>query len=205
MPAIGEIIQYTFIMEDTGQTIENVVHFRELIPGKTDAQLKSESQLWWGLMSPLCTNSTHFVETRIKRMTPTAFDFIIEPAGAVNQGTHGGNSMNLTLTVVATLRTGVAGKTHRGRIYLPPLWSGNVGAGENSLSSSGVINYITWRDAVMATWGPTGTSTVLQLGIYSRVLGGTKPFTVAGWQPVTAIEPKAVLGNQRRRRQFIGI
>lgn len=205
MVAVGEIIQYTFIMEDSGQTIENVLHFREVLPGKTDAMLKAEAQLWWTYMSPLCTNTTHFVETRIKRMTPTAFDFIIDPSSSATQGTHGGNSNNLTLSVVATLRTGVAGKRHRGRIYLPPIWSGNLAAGENVLSATGVINYITWRDAVLAQWGPTGTSTTVQIGIYSRVLGGTSPFTVAGWQPVTAIEPKAVLGNQRRRRMFVGI
>jgi hypothetical protein len=205
MVATGQIIQYTFIMEDSGQTIENVLHFREVNLPVSDANLKAESQQWWTLMAPLCTNTTHFVETRIKRMTPTAFDFIIEPAGAVNQGSHGGNSNNLTLSVVCTLRTGVAGKRHRGRIYMPPLWSGNLAAGENVLSSTGVINYVTWRDAVLAFWGPTGTSPYLQLGIYSRVLGGTSPFTVAGWQPVTAIEPKAVLGNQRRRRMFVGI
>lgn len=205
MAAIGDIIQYTFIMEDSGQTIENVLHFREILPGKTDAQLKSEAQTWWTLMAPLCTNTTHFIETRIKRMTPVAFDFIIDPASAATQGSHGGNSNNLTLCVVCTLRTGVAGKTHRGRIYMPPLWSGNLAAGENTLSAGGVVNYITWRDAVLGLWGPTGSSTVIQLGIYSRVLGGGTPFTFAGWQPVTAIEPKAVLANQRRRRMFVGI
>jgi len=205
MVAVGEIIQYTFIMEDSGQTIENVLHFREILPGKTDAQLKAEGQLWWTYLAPLCTNSTHFTEARIKRMTPTAFDFIIDPAVSATLGGHGGVARNLTMSVVATLRTGVAGKRHRGRIYLPPIWSGDLAAGENVLSATGITNYITWRDAVMAQWGPTGTSVILQLGIYSRVLGGTSPFTVAGWQPVTAIEPKAVIANQRRRRMFVGI
>jgi hypothetical protein len=205
MPATGDIIQMTFTSDDQGSTIQNVIHFREVNLPVSDANLKAQSQQWWLFLEPLCTNTTQFRETRIKRMTPTAFDFIIEPATLRTQGSHGGNSNNLMMAVVATLRTGVAGKRHRGRIYLPPIWSGNLNAGQNALTGGGLVNYITWRDAVLALWGPTGTSPFLQIGIYSRVLGGTSPFTVAGWQPITAIEPRGVIGSQRRRRILSGI
>jgi hypothetical protein len=105
--------------------------------------------------------------------------------------------------MILTKRTGVAGKTHRGRIYIGGLSANDVTV--NLMNVSGITRATNFIASIMTTFGPAGTDTHLQLGVYSRVIGGSSPFTLAGWQPVTRLDLQVVLGNQRRRRFGVGM
>jgi hypothetical protein len=73
------------------------------------------------------------------------------------------------------------------------------------LSSTAITAFNTWAAALMTQFGDaTGTDAHLALGIYSRLIGGSNPFTLAGWQAVTGVIPHPILGNQRRRRVGVG-
>jgi hypothetical protein len=110
------------------------------------------------------------------------------------------------LALVSTLRTGTAGKRHRGRVYSFGIPGGSLIANLNRASSTYLTEFGDMWDDILALYGDaSGTDTAFALGIYSRLIGGTSPYTVAGWQAVTQIVPHVILGTQRRRREGVGV
>jgi hypothetical protein len=203
MAASGEVWQATYQAQADGQSIETVLHFRALTPSTTVGDIQTSADFFWTMLSSCQSSLTTYRQLILKQMTPIAFDeFLLPPVSAI-QGSVGGALLNTTLACILTKRTGVAGKTHRGRIYI-----GGISANDatvNLLNTSGITRFSTTIASIMTRYGPSGTDTALQLGVYSRVIGGTSPFTVAGWQPVTRLDLQTVLGNQRRRRFGVGI
>jgi hypothetical protein len=108
------------------------------------------------------------------------------------------------ISAVITKRTGVAGKSHRGRVYIGGLPL-TFATDPNKLNTTGATAIGTFTGQVIGTWGPSGSDPTLQIGVYSRKIGGTNPFTVAGWQAITALDGQIVFGTQRRRRVGVGI
>ncbi len=203
MPAIGEIWQFTLVSSYQGQTCENVVHMRAVAATTpTPAMLQGAVDAWFNLQKLTQVNTVLYRPCRLKQMTPLAFDENLVLPSSVN-GLDGGTGVNTTLSAVITKRTGTAGKTHRGRLYLPgfpAVWGVDVisvGAGPTTLQ--------TFCDGLLATFKEGGTNGNFVAGIYSRVIGGSIPFTLAGWQAITRWEPQFLIGNQRRRRLFRGI
>lgn len=203
MPAIGEIYQATYQMLLRGQTVENVIHYRGIAAVTTDADAHHDADLFWGIVAPAMTTDTTFTAMVIKKMTPLELEAqIVIPVSAAH-GANAGTTLNNQVAVVLTKRTGTAGKSHRGRIYSPGVLGGFTD--QNSLIGGGLTTWGTVCTDLIGTLGPSGTATHLQIGLYSRVIGGTHPFTVAGWQPLTRVDLQTVLGAQRRRRLGVGI
>lgn len=203
MPASGEIYQVTYQMTSSGQTIENVLHFRELDGLSTPAQIAVSAEKYLTEIAALIVNQVAFTNMIIKQMTPVAYDETITPPVTTTSGSASNSPANNTIALIFTKRTGTAGKSHRGRIYLGGLNPSIMG--NNSLNSTGVTLASSVATALMGVFGPSGSDTHLQLGLYSKKIGGDKPFTVAGWMPVTKLDVQAVFGNQRRRRLGVGI
>jgi hypothetical protein len=202
MPAAGDIWQYTFGATYQGQLVENVVHMRSIgVPTPTDAALGASAENWIQSQKNVQVNAVIYRPVRIKRMTPLAFDELtyipIQTVGA--QSTAG---VNTTLSVVITKRTGVAGKTHRGRLYLggyPASW------GVDTITvAPGPTLLGTFAGELLAKFGDGGTDPTMNAGVYSRTIGGSFPFTLPGWQLITRWDPQLVVGNQRRRRLGVG-
>jgi hypothetical protein len=203
MPAAGEIIQVTIGGILDGQLIENVLNMRERTPATLDSQIATSANALKALWGPILSNGFIFNSVMFKRMTPVAFDTQFAPPASPAAGSQGGAFLVTTVAQVTTLRTGVAGKTHRGRIYVGGLAQG--WADGNRLSSTAITAFNTWAAALVTQFDDaTGTDPYLALGIYSREIGGTNPFTLAGWQAVTQVIPHSILGNQRRRRVGVG-
>ena len=204
MPAIGDIFQLTFQQLWRGQVMENVIHFRARGTAPTDAELKTDAQLWLNFFCNLQSTEVSYPAVKIKRMTPLAFDEIIyTPTGGAVGGTQATPAHNTTLAIVFTKRTGTAGKKHRGRMYVggyPASWGV-----DRITDSAGLTAMGTFAGSVLAAFGESGTSVTLCAGIYSRSIGGTLPFTLAGWQAISRWDPQILIGNQRRRREGVGI
>lgn len=202
-PSTGQIYQVTYQATLAGQTIENVIHFRERTGTSTNSQIDTSIQGFMTQMSQ--TQTTDLVNTAIivKQMTPLAFDErIVIPTTATGQQSSA--RFPSTVAVVLTKRTGVSGKSHRGRIYVaavPTVFA----TSPDRLNTTGGTAFGTFASAVMGLYGDAGTDAHLQIGVYSRVIGGASPFTVAGWQPLTSIDTQLIFGNQRRRRVGVGI
>jgi hypothetical protein len=203
MPASGEIYQFTLVSSYQGQTCENVVHMRrtDLLP-TTSTMVQNAINQWFASQQAVQVTAVQYRPCRIKQMTPLAFDeSLVLPSTATGvQGTTGANT---TLSVVITKRTGVAGKTHRGRFYLagyPAVWGV-----DRVTSGDGPTLLGTFAGELLAKFGEGGTNGDFVAGIYSRVIGGSFPFTLAGWQAITKWDPQLLVGNQRRRRLDRGI
>ena len=205
--ATGEIWQMVYQMAYRSQTVENVIHFRERTGLSTIAQVKQSAADFWSLMRPFIVGDVVLTQIICKQVTPTALD---QQFGAANSGETAGSSSGagvaLTVALVLTLRTGVAGKTHRGRIYVPGFSLGQAIDSGDKVNPSVQSTLNTQADAILTEFGDaSGTDTHLALGIYSRLIGGTSPYTLAGWQAVEQIVVQPILGNQRRRRPGVGV
>jgi hypothetical protein len=205
--AAGDLWQMTVQMTCLGQIFENVIMMRDRnISPSSDAAIKAAGQQFWTLYRKLISHQVTCQAILLKRVTPVLFDSLITgPASGEAAGTEPDDPMNSTVAMVTTLRTGVAGKTHRGRVYTPGVATGAAGSFSNVLTSSAQTRYQGyWNDIMTEFDDATGASLTLALGIYSRLIGGTSPYTVAGWQAVTQPAVQFVLGNQRRRRLGVG-
>jgi hypothetical protein len=188
-----------------GQTCENVINFRQLDPSVTDTAIATAAERFWFFAQTVQSNQYTYNQMVIKRMTPIPLDEqIVFPVG-----THAGGVSNApfnnTIASVYTIRTGFSGKSHRGRFYLagtPTSFSDDAG---NTYNAAGAALIVAFSNNLLSEYGPSGASTALRMGVYSRVIGGTLPETVAGWQQMTRVDPQPIFGNQRRRRLGVGI
>jgi hypothetical protein len=205
--ATGPIVQATLQMLLDGQTVENVLHFRARTDATTTGDMDLELRAFWDIYKAGISTDVTLIQIVRKIMTPAALDaeFVV-PADGHQIGGRSSTPIANSLAVVITLRTGTAGKRHRGRIYYPGLGNNLAEDNTNKVSGSGITLLNDMCSDVLALFDDEdGTSSALALGMYSRVIGGTNPFTVAGWQSLTQMIPRKILGNQRRRRIGIGI
>jgi hypothetical protein len=204
-PAAGEVFKAVIRQQLRGQAVQNVLFFRGQSGAESAAQLASELDTdLFPIWATIQASSLTYLGTTITQVTPIALDLVISghlipPANGQRSTNTGANS----LAAVFTLRTGVAGKTHRGRIYFGGI--DTIDFPNDILTPAAATVYANAAASILTKWGPSGTSLFFKLGVYSRELGGTNPYTVAGWQQVTAIEPQAVICNQRRRRLGVGM
>lgn len=116
-------------------------------------------------------------------------------------GTGAGPSGSSQVAAVLTWRTNLAGRAFRGRTYLPGIPSSNISNG--LIIASQLTLETTFIDAMINTFGPSGTSDNFQLGIISRFLNGVeRPNPV-----ITSVQlgvPRNVPGTIRRRRIGVG-
>lgn len=203
MPAVGEIFQYTFIQQLQVQILETVIHFRAKTADPiTNAQHIAVADNWLGSLKKIQTNRATYPSFRVKQMTPFAFDQLIL-APTIASGDFNEEPANNQLSIVYTKRTGVAGATHRGRMYVAGY---PASAGRNSLAEGGLAAQAgTVAGELLAKFQEGGTDPTMVAGIYSKAIGGALPFTVAGWQPITKWEPQLLFGVQRKRKIGVGI
>lgn len=208
MPVVagGELYMTTVTGVYLGQLIENVLMFRERTGASTNAEIAASTQSFWTSFRKMFAPSFTLTYIQSKRMTPIALDTqFVAPVPGENAGGDDGEGTNCTVAVVVTLRTGTAGKRHRGRVYLGCSSLSRHTSNDTRMSAAGLANYNAVWDEILGKFDDaTGTDEHLALGIYSRVIGGTNPYTVAGWQAVTQAVVQPILGNQRRRRPGVG-
>jgi hypothetical protein len=202
-PPVGQIYQITFNQSLDGQTMQNVVHFQERTGGSTNAQIGTSANLFLAALSLLQTTAVVYDNIVVKQMTPVAFDeFLVTPTTASGQNSSA--VFNNTVAMVFTKRTGTAGKTHRGRMYvggIPTIFATDP----NKLNLTGEAATGVFTASIMNTFGLSGTDAHLCIGVYSRTLGGSHPFTLAGFQILSDLPSQLIFGNQRRRRVGVGI
>jgi len=203
MPAVGEIFQYTFIQQLQLQILETVIHFRAITAAPiTEVQHAAVATNFLSSLQRCQTTSVTYPSVRIKQMTPIAFDQIIVSPG-VNSGLVNETPVNNQIALIFTKRTGVAGSTHRGRMYVggfPLGWGLNFLLGGTPATTAG-----TTAGELIAKFSEGGTDPTMVAGIYSKAIGGSALFTLAGWQPITKWEPQLLFGVQRKRRIGVGI
>lgn len=105
-----------------------------------------------------------------------------------------------------SLRTGFAGRTRSGRLYLPGIASGDSDA---SLLTGGAFGLLqTFGNTLISTFGPSGSSTYGRLGVFSRKLGVTRvvgpppslTYSTAGWTQITQAIARPEVASMRKRK-----
>lgn len=203
MPAVGEIWQATFIQQCKFQILETIIHFRAIaLLTPTDAQLIAVTDNWLSSVAKVQSNRVTYPSVRWKQMTPVAFDQRIL-APTVASGNFNVEPVNNQIALIFTKRTGIAGMRHRGRMYVGgiPVDAGNNGLADGSLAAAAG----TVAGELLAKFQEGGTDPTMVAGVYSKEIGGSIPFTVAGWQPITKWDPQLIFGVQRKRRLGVGI
>lgn len=202
-PAAGEIYQYTFIQQLKLQILETVIHFRARAGVPTEEQIKASANnflLSWGKMQ---VTECLYPSVRVKQMTPLQFDQIIFAPTDIAGGLINEGPQNNQISLIFTKRTGVAGLRHRGRVYVGGF---PLGWGINTLlNGTPSVTVGTVAGELIAKFGEDGTDPTMCAGVYSKEIGGSTPFTVAGWQPITKWEPQFTFGVQRKRKIGVGI
>lgn len=111
------------------------------------------------------------------------------------QGTQASDALPSPNALVVTLRTQYAGRSYRGRQYIPGLAEGlSTGSIEDGATVSAIQTYY---DDLVAGIGAGGSSTDYQWGVYSR--------KVPVFTPITSTLVRSTLGTQRRRRPGVGV
>lgn len=120
---------------------------------------------------------------------------VLDTTGLPAAGTAGstGNMPN-NVTIAISLRTGHAGRSHRGRIYHVGMYAGQLDSTAQQLSSGALAAFQTNYTALMNQLSACGGGTLCQLA-------------VASWKllsafPVTGIQIDPYLDSQRRRLPF---
>jgi hypothetical protein len=203
MPAGGEIFQYTFIQNLPATIMETVIHFRaRTLAAITNAQHIAVADNWLASVARCQSNRVLYSQFRVKQMTPLGFDqlLLIPTYGAGNVNEDPANNQ---LAIVFTKRTGVAGLRHRGRMYVGgfPITGGVQGLVGGSLTAAVGAT----AGELLAKFGEDGTDPTMCAGVYSKEIGGSLPFTLAGWQPITKWDPQLLFGVQRKRKIGVGI
>jgi len=205
--ATGELVQVTFVMDSFGQTVENVFMMRERTGLSTTDQIKQSVRDFWEIYRTRIVDDVNLTELRAKIMTPAQLDTMVFHANSGQDlGGLGGDLINNMLCCCVTHRTGTAGKRHRGRTYMPGLPVGSVQDATNRITSAALTAITSmWEDVDAVFDDEDGTDTHLAFGIYSKLIGGTSPYTVAGWQSTSEHVPRSIVSVQRRRKLGVGI
>lgn len=205
--AQNDMYQVRLIGRIDGQETNNVLHFRLASgAGDTDVELHLIIVLincFVTHVMPVLTSGFTFEMVKWKRVAPTlGIEHITIPAGTT---TGGGNAAALPsfCSALLSIRTGLGGRRHRGRMYIP-------GIPENQTTNStinvadplmlGLANFVACLVAAFIPGDPVGSNS-WSMGVYSRTLGGSSfPYSNLGFTPITGIIPVAQVATTRSRK-----
>lgn len=117
----------------------------------------------------------------------------------VGTGDQPDESLPSYCAAILTLRTGVSGKTNRGRSYYSGIAENDHAAGELNPDSFTALADI--GNELLNKYGPSGSSSVYRYIVFSKKLGYSAGgvFSAAGIKRVIQVIPRRTLGTQRHR------
>jgi len=191
--ATGDIWRVSIEGEALTDSFVNVLHYQEGFGW--DGDLASLAQgIWDGIGATyvaMLADSYTATNLSLRGVTnPTqGFDLALS-----DPGTQTGDRLPTQTAGVITWRTGLIGRSYRGRSYIGPMVETVSNGGYISSPQLAVMD--TFADAAKTIIEALPGTGVLQLGVYSRKLS---QFTA-----VTAHESQQIMGTQRRRRPGVG-
>lgn len=195
--AIGDVWRMTILGEVVGQQQQNVLHYQTLIPRDGDdddlpALILIAQEYVAPLYEPITTAEWILREIQIRGVThPTqGADVVIDQPG-VNVG----QLLPLQSAPVLSLKTGLIGRSYRGRLYLPTITEDNAQAGV--IEEPFYTTLGTFGTNLLQIQRPGGQPYTAGLVVWSRKLQtATRVISAA---------PDPILGVMRKRRQGVGI
>lgn len=107
-------------------------------------------------------------------------------------------------SAVLSLRSGLGGKSRRGRLYIGGLSENDTNTGR--LGPDSFAQLVVIGNKLIANYGATGSDTLFRFVIYSRLLGPSRVNggPIVGVTPVTHCNARLILGTQRHRLIGVG-
>lgn len=202
--ATGDIWRVSYEGTYYGSMYVNVFHVKFKSEAADVGEFIGDFKInyWDAVKNSLVDNLTLTI-ARARKLTVPAL--LYEAAVSVTGGDVAGQGLPAQCAMVTTLRTGIAGRSRRGRHYL-----GGIGEDgqQDSVWTAGVLATMqgVW-DAIIGLYGSAGTDPDYQLGVWSRKLGGEDPGPydlVAGFRPWTSAVTRGTVFTQRRRVVGVG-
>lgn len=130
---------------------------------------------------------------------------LLYEAAITSFGANAGDMMPTQCAMVCTLRTGIAGRSRRGRLYLGGfLETAHADSAWSLVRTNAIQQYF---DDLVAAIGSGGSNPDYEWGVWSRTLGGEDPGPydlVAGFRPITEVVCRRTVYTQRRRTVGVG-
>lgn len=195
---VGDLVEFTAICKTQNQYTFNVMHFPILtVVGATVTEQDVGVDLD-NIMAPLYkallpTNGSYY-GSKVQVVLPFRFDPVFRDTNR-GAGTIAGDSLPTQTCGLINLKTGIAKRSGRGRVYLPATSEGDndATAVPSALYLAAAANLVTAIQGYTGTTvgGGTVTST---WAVHSKKDGISRPVTVATVRPNWA--------TQRRRSQI---
>lgn len=208
--SVNDTVQLTVQGTVAGQTHIHTQHFRYLDPTSTEQGLIDAWQASARTAYRNMFNNTDLPVILLRASQVCGAIPLRAPveeieAGANQAGTlsYAGQRAPSWLAVVFSERTAFAGKSRRGRFYIGGLYEAAITG--NDVESTAMTVYTAYRDALMNTFGPSGTNNLYRLVVYSRKLA-----SVPGTQcqdsstVITSMGVNVELGSMKSRKPGSG-
>lgn len=205
------LVQATVKGAINGQDFRNVLNFttneavndatrRDLLLGLAAAIIAC----WIDTLLPILPGTFVLQSVAVKELHPMISDeyeeFVASPTG--NGGGTGESSPSFVAQLLR-LRTGVAGRSNRGRMFLPPPVEGEITA--DTLGSGATDALLAFAACLAGKFVGASPTENFNLCVLSKKAVGTPPnYSLAVDKDVTDIIPVADVAVMRRRRRGHG-
>jgi len=183
---------------NNGKQIANILHAHKSVPytqTHIDDLASGVEAAVSGVYEPLMSDNLLLADLTVTGLE-NINDFQSTITFGASPGTASGNPLPANNSLVATLRSGLTGRSARGRIYTFPTGASNVSSTGGDLYTSGyVTNVAALWSAVFAAIATSGWDQV----ILSRFTGGAERLTGVGFL-VTDVEVRNSVADSQRRR-----
>jgi len=190
LPTIDHVLRVALNWtSDSGQTAVNVMHFYSEEAGATPEQLATDLDAqatgsMWGCIVPSASVSDIAI-TPLDGSTATSHYTPATPAHWVGQN---GTDFVPQVAAIIKLTTGLRGRSHRGRLFLPFIEEGAI--------SNGLLLSAT-RSGVEGAWQDFGDHMLATAHVWAL---GVASYKLATFEGASTITCEGVLGTQRRRQ-----
>lgn len=171
--------------------VRNVLHARFLAGTPTEPDMKdlADEVAAWGIGTwmPLMDNNTAFDAVTVRGLS-SPVDNQASTTGAATSGTGGVSTLPNNVTKAFTLRTGLTGRSARGRLYLPGLPSGALLADENYMDVAYLDSVADALDDLVGIMAGAGWEMVIVSRVQAGVTlpnGVVYPVVSVGYSDVT--------------------
>jgi len=209
--AINDTSQLSVIGNVLGQEHVHTLHFRHLGPGGDESVLIDEWQAsakasYRALFSTVDSPTQRYRGAQVCGTIPLrAPDEETEPAGQI-LGTRATATDPLSpfMAAVTSVRTASAGRSRRGRFFIGGIYEGDQSGG--NLTGTYLALVVAYHTALLAAFGPTGTSGQFRLVVHSRLLAGVPGALCENSSTlVTGMIARSVLGTMKSRKPGSGL
>lgn len=229
--AVDDVYTLSLYQTYAGQTCINTLAFRVLVsPDVTQAQLQALADDWKNHLKTFQCSGVTYTRWIAQQVRGGTVSYITDPCNRVggfrNEGLFTGSvvgdgtseGLPPQSACVTTLKTALAGRTHRGRLYLTGVQE--IVQNQGTIVAGNLGTYQTAWNTQLAQFGPTGTDPTFQLGIWSmRTATGCitrkdppygmvpqdSPNQGAAFEKVTEAVCRATVYSQRKRTIGVGI